>query len=88
MRAAPDLKGYEGSNNWYGLVAPANTPKEVINKIHDDVTAIIKSPDVQKTLVNQSFITVASSPEEFTKTMVEDQATWAELMKNISPNIK
>jgi tripartite-type tricarboxylate transporter receptor subunit TctC len=53
--------------NWTGIVAPAKTPKPVINKLSAEVTRIIRSPDVSKRLVEMGVDPLGGTPEEFGK---------------------
>jgi len=51
--------------SWFGLLAPVGLPKEVLMKIHRDMTRALRSPEVQQRLTEQGFEIVASSPQEF-----------------------
>jgi tripartite-type tricarboxylate transporter receptor subunit TctC len=51
--------------SWFGTLAPAGSPKEVLAKIHLDMTRTLRVPEVQQRLTEQGFEIVASSPEEF-----------------------
>ena len=53
--------------NWTGIVAPAKTPKPVINKLSAEVTRIIRSPDVSKRLVEMGMDPLGGTPGEFAK---------------------
>ncbi len=71
-----------------GMVAPANTPKEIVSLLQREISEIIKLPDVKKALETVSFTPVASTPEDYAKAIDADIRTWAEVMKelNIQPN--
>lgn len=71
-----------------GMVAPANTPKEIVSLLQREVSEIIKLPDVKKALDTVSFTPVASTPEDYAKAIDADIKTWSEVMKelNIQPN--
>ncbi|MDQ6618716.1 MAG: tripartite tricarboxylate transporter substrate binding protein [Pseudomonadota bacterium] len=72
LAAAPDVPtiaeagvpGYEATS-WYGFVAPANLPKDLLNKISGDIIQVLKRPDVNETLAGAGVIVVASTPDEF-----------------------
>ncbi len=53
--------------NWTGIVAPAGTPKPVVNKLAAEVTRIIRSPEVSKRLIDQGVDPLGGTPEEFGK---------------------
>jgi len=51
--------------NWTGIVAPAGTPKPVVNKLAAEVTRIIRSPEISKRLIDQGVDPLGGTPEEF-----------------------
>ncbi|MGQ0652858.1 MAG: tripartite tricarboxylate transporter substrate binding protein [Betaproteobacteria bacterium] len=53
--------------SWFGLLAPAGTPREVLARLHRDMTAALRAPEVSQRLTDQGFEVVASSPEEFVR---------------------
>jgi len=53
--------------NWTGIVAPAGTPKPVVNKLAAEVTRIIRSPEISKRLIDQGVDPLGGTPEEFGK---------------------
>jgi tripartite-type tricarboxylate transporter receptor subunit TctC len=71
----PGLKGYEASN-WYGMVAPAQTPKPVIDRLNRDLTTVLKSPEIGDALLNRGIEAVASTPEEFTAYIKSETTKW------------
>ncbi len=62
--AEAGLPGYE-SMQWYGLLAPAGTPREIIAKLHKEAAAILRAPDTVERLASDGAEVVASAPEEF-----------------------
>lgn len=56
--------GYE-SSNWYGIVAPVKTPKEVIATVHAGVVEVLKKPAISKRLADLGYIIVGDQPEQF-----------------------
>jgi tripartite-type tricarboxylate transporter receptor subunit TctC len=66
---------------WYGVLAPAGTPPEIVEKLHDDIVEAAQSPDIKKTLTGQGFTVVGSSPEEFDSVIRKEIGMWSELMK-------
>ena len=67
------LKGYEFST-WVGLLAPAGTPDEIIDKVHADVARIMADPEVRNILEEMSFTPAAATPEEFSA-IIEREST-------------
>ena len=61
------------ANAWFGLFAPAGTPREVIATLHAEVTRILKDPEfMQKEIVAKGYELVAGTPEEFAAFLVAD----------------
>ena len=77
---AETLPGYSASG-WYGLLAPAATPKPVINRLHTEAVKALRSPDVVERLSSQGAEPVGSSPEEFTAFVRSEISKWATLVK-------
>ena len=78
--AEAGLPGYE-SAQWYGLLAPAGTPKDVLDKLHKDVTAALRAPEHSELLGAEGGIVVAGSPEEFTNAIKIEIAKWLRVAK-------
>jgi tripartite-type tricarboxylate transporter receptor subunit TctC len=77
------LNGFEGSANWYGIVAPSGTPKPLIARLHDDIDRAIRAPDVQRILPQQGYVTVGGTPDQFAQRIVDDVRKWAELSRTL-----
>jgi tripartite-type tricarboxylate transporter receptor subunit TctC len=84
LSAVPTLaeNGYPGFEplGWVGVLAPAGTPKPVIEKISRELMRIVKLPDVQARLNEQTLVPVGDSPESFAKTLKQDMALWAAIV--------
>jgi tripartite-type tricarboxylate transporter receptor subunit TctC len=61
---ATGLKDYE-AGSWYGLSAPAGTPRAIIELLNRETVAAMKSPDIAERLAFEGVIPVGNSPEEF-----------------------
>jgi tripartite-type tricarboxylate transporter receptor subunit TctC len=79
------LPGY-ALTNWFGLLAPAGTPKDAINKLNADVIRILREDEVKKRITDLGADVVGNTPEEFGAAMRAESAQWAEIIK--SANIK
>ena len=53
------------AGSWYGLVAPAGTPRAIVNSVSRETAAAIKSPDIFSKLTAEAVLPIASTPEEF-----------------------
>jgi len=70
------------SNAWFGLFAPAGTPREVIAKLHGEITKMLKEPEFnQREVVNKGYDLVASTPEEFAAFLAADSVRNARAVK-------
>jgi tripartite-type tricarboxylate transporter receptor subunit TctC len=77
---AETLPGYAASG-WYGLLAPAATPRPVIERLNTEVVRILRMPDVSSRLLGQGAEPIGSSPEEFTAFIRAEIDKWANLVK-------
>ena len=77
---AAALPGY-GASGWYGLLAPAATPKPVIARLHAESVKALRLPDVMERLSSQGAEPVANSPEEFTAFIRSEIDKWANLVR-------
>jgi tripartite-type tricarboxylate transporter receptor subunit TctC len=66
---------------WAGLVAPAGTPREIIDKLHREATSILRSPEGRERLAADGFVVVASAPEEFAAFMRSETLKWNKVAK-------
>jgi tripartite-type tricarboxylate transporter receptor subunit TctC len=80
------LPGYE-SVGWFGLLAPAQTPKEIVDKLNKAVVAIMAMPDVVEHMAKLGAEPEPQSPEEFGRYINADVAKWAALVKEQNINI-
>jgi tripartite-type tricarboxylate transporter receptor subunit TctC len=77
---AGDLPGF-AAVSWYALMAPANTPQPIIQKLSGEVARIVKMPDVTATLTALGAEPVGNTPEELAQIIAEDTARWAKVIK-------
>jgi tripartite-type tricarboxylate transporter receptor subunit TctC len=88
VAAAPDipsiaeagLPGYE-SVQWYGLLAPAGTPREIITRLSKETAAVLGSPKSRELLARDGCEAVMSSPEEFSAYLKSETEKWARVVK-------
>lgn len=66
---------------WFGLMAPAGVPKDIVAKVNRDVIEILKSPSVQAKLKAQFLVSHADTPEQFDKILRDETAKNAEAFK-------
>jgi len=74
------VKGYE-TTIWLGLMAPAGTPKAVIDRLNAEVAKVVNRADVKKTWGEQGAVPMTMSPAEFEKYLQADIEKWAKIVK-------
>jgi tripartite-type tricarboxylate transporter receptor subunit TctC len=74
------VPGYE-SLQWYGLLAPAGTPKEIIARLNRDAVAVLRLPELGARLANDGTEIVAGTPEEFGAYLRAETEKWAKVVK-------
>jgi tripartite-type tricarboxylate transporter receptor subunit TctC len=70
--------------SWYGLLAPAGTPREIIAKLHDEVVKAIALPDLRQRYLASGIEPVGSAPDQFAAEIREDIARWAKVVRAAS----
>jgi tripartite-type tricarboxylate transporter receptor subunit TctC len=85
--AMPDLPtvgdfvpGYE-SSQWYGVVAPRNTPAEIVNKLNQEINAALADPKMKARLSDLGGTVLPGSPAGFGKLIAEEIEKWAKVVK-------
>lgn len=73
--AEAGLTGYE-SSAWFGLLAPGNTPKAIVDLLQKQVTFILKQPEVEKIYLEQGAMPVGNSPDEFVRFITAEMQKW------------
>jgi len=66
---------------WFGLMAPARTPRPIIEKLHAEAVKALAVPEVRKALENQGLDLIAGTPEEFSETIRTETPYWAKVIK-------
>ena len=78
--AEAGVPGYEATI-WLGIMAPAGTPKAVVDRLNSEITKIVSRPDVKKTWQEQGAVPMTMSPGEFERYLTADIAKWAKIVK-------
>lgn len=78
--AESGLPGYEAVA-WYGVLAPAATPRETVTRLNAEIVRALKLPEVQQLLLAQGAETVSDTPEQFASILKRDIAKWSEVVK-------
>ena len=75
------LPGYEVVL-WYGVFAPAKTPKAIVTRLNQDVVRIMQSPEIGARLASEGGRPVGNTPEQFQEIIKADVAKWAKIVKD------
>ena len=89
VAAAPDIPtvaesgvpGFE-AETWFGLLAPAGTPPEIVKRLNTDVLKALTKPDVKEKLASLGLTIAGSTPEKFSGYIKSEYAKWAKVIKD------
>jgi len=86
--AAPDLPTVAESGlpdfevaSWYGLLAPANTPREIVVRLHAEVIKALAAPEVRERIESFGAEALGSTPEEFAAQIKSDIVKWGKVVR-------
>jgi tripartite-type tricarboxylate transporter receptor subunit TctC len=82
----PSLKNYEASS-WFGLLAPAGTPAEVVNRLQQETAKALAQPLVKDRLLSQGAIPSGNTPAEFARFIAAETKKWAQVVKTSGAKI-
>ena len=80
IEEAAKLKGYEASS-WFGLLAPAGTPSDIVNRIQQEVSKSLNNPAIKEKLQAQGAIPSGNTPPEFARMIDSEIKKWAQVVK-------
>jgi tripartite-type tricarboxylate transporter receptor subunit TctC len=78
--AESGLPGYEVVG-WNGILAPAKTPRAIIDRLHDAIVNVIRTPDVEASILAQAIEPIGNTPEEFGRIIRTDVERWGKILK-------
>jgi tripartite-type tricarboxylate transporter receptor subunit TctC len=75
--------GYQGFDavTWFGILGPANLPKDVVAKLNTDINKALKDAELHKKLGDQGADVAGSTPEQFARLIRDDIARWGKIVK-------
>ena len=89
VSAFPDVptiaeSGYPGfeTSQWYGILAPAATPKPVLDRLHAAIVAALKSPESTQKILDDGGVIVGGTPKEFADLVAREQTRWGAVVRN------
>ncbi len=80
--AESGVPGFEAMT-WYGYMAPAKTPRAIVNKLQQEIAAIVHTPEVRQTFIAQGNEPLANTPDEFAKVIRNDANKWGAIGKKL-----
>ncbi|MCE9640767.1 MAG: tripartite tricarboxylate transporter substrate binding protein, partial [Betaproteobacteria bacterium] len=79
--AESGVAGYEVSN-WYGVLAPAGVPKDIVAKLHAQIVKSVQTPEGVDAITKQGADPEVSTPEEFRAYLASEVTKWEQLIKS------
>ena len=80
--AEAGLPGFT-AGTWFGLLAPAKTPRAIVERIHAETTALLASPELEKAFAERDIVIAASTPESFGKFIQSEVDKWKALAAKV-----
>ena len=78
--AEAGLPGWEASS-WFGVVAPAATPPDIIRRLHTEIAKAVRQPSMEKFTTQSGARMVGDTPEDFAKLIADERKKWGEIIK-------
>ena len=80
IEQAANLKGFDASS-WFGLLAPAGTPSDIVNRIQHEVAKSLNTPAIKEKMLAQGAIPSGNTPAEFARLIDSEHRKWARVVK-------
>ena len=80
IEQAAGLKGFDASS-WFGLLAPAGTPPDIVNRIQQEVAKSLATPAIKEKMLAQGAIPSGNTPAEFARLIDSEHRKWAKVVK-------
>jgi tripartite-type tricarboxylate transporter receptor subunit TctC len=84
---ANTVRGFENTG-WFGIVAPAGTPPEIVQKAYRDTKKALEDTQMKARFFAQGLAPVGNSPEQFAKAMKQESALWAKVVRERKIQVK
>lgn len=85
--AESGVPGFETST-WYGMLAPAATPRVIVEKLNAEIARILQLPEVRERLAAEAFELPADTPDQFAAIIRAELARWAKLVKETGARVE
>ena len=80
IEEAAGLKGFEASS-WFGLLAPAGTPADIVNRIQQELAKSLNTPAIKEKMLAQGAIPSGNTPAQFATLIESEHKKWAVVVK-------
>ncbi len=77
---ADTVPGYE-VQGWNGMLAPAGTPRAIVDRLNSEIVRIVKTPQFAEQFAAEGIVPVGNTPEEFTRVIIADIAKWGKVIR-------
>lgn len=84
--AESGYKGFEAVT-WFGILGPANLPKDITARLNTEINKALQTPELQKKLSDQGADVAGSTPEQFAKLVRDEMARWGKVVKDSGAKI-
>ncbi|MDB5873032.1 MAG: tctC [Ramlibacter sp.] len=81
IEEAAGLKGFDATS-WFGLLAPAGTPPDIVNRIQQEVAKSLNTPAIKEKMLGQGAIPSGDTPAEFARHIDAEHKKWAKVVKD------
>jgi tripartite-type tricarboxylate transporter receptor subunit TctC len=81
--AESGLRGFD-TNTWSGIVAPAATPREIIQRLNGEIVQWLSQPNTRAQMVRMGLEIVADTPEQFTVFLKDEYAKWGNIIRDLN----
>jgi tripartite-type tricarboxylate transporter receptor subunit TctC len=81
------IRGYELAS-WYGILAPAGTPKEIVDRLNAEVRKLVDTAEVQKQIHNEGGDPLTSTPAEYAADIDKEETKWGGLVKKLGLKVE
>jgi tripartite-type tricarboxylate transporter receptor subunit TctC len=75
------VPGYE-ARGWNGILAPAGTPKVIVDRLHREIVKVVRSPEFAQAVTGEGATAVGNTPAEFDAIIRADLAKWAKIIRD------
>ena len=85
--AAPLFGSGAARAAWYGLFVPAGTPREIVTKLHAEMTKLLAAPEIKERFAGLGVEAAPSTPEQLATLMRDDLVRWGKIVKDSGAHI-